>query len=182
LRKKEEYLKLYPKYAKKHIFTETEFVENYIKFLEYRYSESKGEFELVNEIIDSQDNKDETCALGYLLKKSMLADFEKLYEILSEMGIHFLLKPINGPWLTDEDIESINKSLKEFYLTYQNIDKLLQSPRDFPKNEILSNEYIVKNFKRRSDCIFLGMKILQKKLLQTNMHNFQRILIKHLKK
>ena len=58
--------------------------------------------------------------------------FEKLCELLSEMGIHFLLKPINGPWLTEEDIESINKRLKEFYLTYQNIDKLLQSPRDFP--------------------------------------------------
>lgn len=70
------------------------------------------------------------------------------------MGILFLLKPINGPWLTEEDIESINKRLKEFYLTYQNIDKLLQSPRDFPINEILSNEYIVKNLKRKSDCIF----------------------------
>ena len=75
---KEEYLRLYPKYAKKHIFTETEFSENYIKFLEYRYSESKGEFELINEIIDSQDNKNETCTLGYFLKKSRPADFEKL--------------------------------------------------------------------------------------------------------
>lgn len=152
---KEEYLRLYSKYAKKHIFTETEFGENYIKFLEYKYSKSKGEFELINERIDSQDNKDETSTFGYFLKKSMLADFEKLYELLSEMGIHFLLKPINGPWLTDEDIESINKSLKEFYLTYQNIDKLLQSPRNFPKNEILSNEDIVKNFKRKKDFIVL---------------------------
>lgn len=160
---KEEYLRLYPKYAKKHIFTETEFGENYIKFLEYKYSKSKGEFELINEIIDSQDNKNETCTLGYFLKKSMLADFEKLYELLSEMGIHFVLKPINGPWLTEEDIESINKSLKEFYLTYQNIYKLLQSPRDFPKNEILSNEDIVKNFKRKKDFIALDYEGFEEK-------------------
>ena len=160
---KEEYLRLYPKYAKKHIFTETEFGENYIKFLEYRYSKSKGEFELINEIIDSQDNKNETCTLGYFLKKSMLADFEKLYELLSEMGIHFLLKPINGPWLTEEDIESINTSLKDFYLTYQSLDKLLQAPHDFPKNEILSNEDIVKNLKRKSDCIFFEYEDFAKK-------------------
>ena len=75
---KEEYLRLYPKYAKKHTFTETEFGENYIKFLEYRYSESRGGFELINERIDSEDNRDETCTIGDFLEKSMLEDFEKL--------------------------------------------------------------------------------------------------------
>ena len=75
---KEEYLRLYPKYAKKHTFTEMEFGENYIKFFEYRYLESSGGFELINERIDSEDNRYETCILGDFLKKSMLEDFEKL--------------------------------------------------------------------------------------------------------
>ena len=74
---KEEYLRLYPKYAKKHTFTEMEFGENYIKVLEYRYSESSGVFELINEWIDSEDNREETCIFGYFLEKSMLQDFEK---------------------------------------------------------------------------------------------------------
>lgn len=94
-----------------------------------------------------------TGTLEYYLEKLMLEDFEKLYELLSEMGIHFLLKPVNVSWLTEEDIESINKSLQEFELTYQNLDKLLLSPSDFPENEILSNESIMKNLKRQYDCI-----------------------------
>lgn len=107
---------------------------------------------------------DETSTLGYLLKKSMLEDFEKLYELLSEMGIHFLLKPINGPWLKEEDIEAINKSLQEFEPAYQNLSKLLQPPRDFPKKEILSNEDIVKNFKRKYDCIHSEYEELKEKV------------------
>ena len=67
---KEEYLRLYPKYAKKHTFTEMEFGENYIKFLEYKYSESSGVFELINEWIDTDDNRDESCTIGDFLKKS----------------------------------------------------------------------------------------------------------------
>lgn len=93
--------------------------------------------------------------ITYTILSHIFTESHDIYATKEEyLGIHFLLKPINGPWLTEGDIESINKSLKEFYLTYQNIDKLLQSPRDFPKNEILSNEYIVKNLKRKSDCIF----------------------------
>lgn len=68
------------------------------------------------------------------------------------MGIHFLLKPVNDPWLTDEDIESTNKSLQKFEPIYQNLNKLLQAPRDFPKKEILSNENLMKNLKRQYDC------------------------------
>ena len=134
---KEDYYRLYPKRAKGLSFV------------------SEKELALIPD--------DETSTLGYLLKKSMLQDFEKLYERLSEMGIHFLLKPINGPWLTEEDIESINTSLKDFYLTYQSLDKLLQAPHDFPKNEILSNEDIVKNLKRKSDCIFFEYEDFAKK-------------------
>lgn len=83
----------------------------------------------------------------------MLQDFEKLYELLSEMGIHFLLKPVNGFWLTKEDIESINKSLQKFEIAYQSLSKLLQASRDFPKKEVLSNENLMKNLKRQYDCI-----------------------------
>lgn len=83
----------------------------------------------------------------------MREKFEKLYELLTEMGIHFLLKPVNGPCLTEEDIEFINKSLQEFELTYQNLGKLLQTPRDFSRKEILANENLMKNSKRQYDCI-----------------------------
>ena len=69
-------------------------------------------------------------------------------------GLEQVIDYLKNLSFTEEDIESINKSLKEFSLTYQSLDKLLQSPHDFPKNEILSNEDIVKNLKRESDCIF----------------------------
>ncbi|MBO4319625.1 MAG: hypothetical protein J5857_04070 [Treponema sp.] len=103
-----------------------------------------------------------TGTLEYYLEKLMLEDFEKLYELLSEMGIHFLLKPVNGSWLTEEDIESINKSLQEFELTYQNLDKLLLSPSDFTQNEILPNESLLKNLRRQYDCISLEYEDLKK--------------------
>lgn len=79
------------------------------------------------------------------------------------MGIHFLLKPINGPWLTEEDIEAINKSLQKFEPAYQNLSELLQPLLDLPKKEILSNEDIVKNLKRKSDCIFFEYEDFAKK-------------------
>lgn len=60
---KEDYYRLYPKRAKGLSFV------------------SEKELALIPD--------DETSTLGYLLKKSMLQDFEKLYELLSEMGIHF---------------------------------------------------------------------------------------------
>ena len=135
---KEDYYRLYPKRAKGLSFV------------------SEKELALIPD--------DETSTLGYLLKKSMLEDFEKLYELLSEMGIHFLLKPVNGPWLKEEDIEAINKSLQEFEPAYQNLSKLLQPPRDFPKKEILSNEDIVKNFKRKYDCIHSEYEELKEKV------------------
>ena len=135
---KEDYYRLYPKRAKGLSFV------------------SEKELALISD--------DETSTLGYLLKKSMLEDFEKLYELLSEMGIHFLLKPVNGPWLKEEDIEAINKSLQEFEPAYQNLSKLLQPPRDFPKKEILSNEDIVKNFKRKYDCIHSEYEELKEKV------------------
>ena len=134
---KEDYYRLYPKRAKGLSFV------------------SEKELALIPD--------DETSTLGYLLKKSMLEDFEKLFELLSEMGIHFLLKPVNGPWLKEEDIEAINKSLQEFESAYQNLSKLLQPPRDFPKKEILSNEDIVKNFKRKYDCIHSEYEDLKEK-------------------
>lgn len=134
---KEDYYRLYPKKAKGLSFV------------------SEKELALIPD--------DETSTLGYLLKKSMLEDFEKLYELLSEMGIHFLLKSVNGPWLKEEDIEAINKSLQEFESAYQNLSKLLQPPRDFPKKEILSNEDIVKNFKRKYDCIHSEYEDLKEK-------------------
>ena len=135
---KEDYYRLYPKRAKGMSFV------------------SEKELALIPD--------DETSTLGYLLKKSMLEDFEKLYELLFEMGIHFLLKPVNGPWLTEEDIEAINKSFQEFEPAYQNLSKLLQPPRDLPKKEILSNEDIVKNFKRKYDCIHSEYEELKEKV------------------
>ena len=60
---KEDYYRLYPKRAKGLFFV------------------SEKELALIPD--------DETSTLGYLLKRSMLQDFEKLYELLSEMGIHF---------------------------------------------------------------------------------------------
>ena len=73
---KEEYLRLYPKYAKKHIFTETEFGQNYIKFSKFKYSDSSMRFELINEQIDyndksiqhNQKSKDDSYTLGDILK------------------------------------------------------------------------------------------------------------------
>lgn len=135
---KEDYYRLYPKRAKGLYFV------------------SEKELALIPD--------DETSTLGYLLKKSMMEDFEKLYELLSEMGIHFLLKPVNGPWLKEEDIEAINKSLQEFEPAYQNLSKLLQPPRDLPKKEILSNEDIVKTFKRKYECIHSEYEELKEKV------------------
>lgn len=140
---KEDYFRLYPKRAKGLTFAED--------IPEYEY--------------------DGTWTLGYILQRYDMEKFDKLADILNEIWIPFLMKPVEGPWIAPDDISMGEKKLMEFEKLYENIvgapkiGKLLSENENFKKHlsfrlndlaflystykeydDVASNEYAQKAF------------------------------------
>lgn len=105
---KKDYFRLYPKRAKGLTFA--------IDIPEHEY--------------------DETYTFGYILLRGDMENFDKLADLLNEIWIPFLMKPVEGPWLAADDIDLEQKKLMEFEKLYKNIVRTPKVVKLLSENEI----------------------------------------------